>query len=53
MLENRDFYIKEKPNAQGKKIKIKEKTTLEDVMMNTFYKRVETLEKNGWFKITK
>ncbi len=51
LLESRDFYIKEKPNAQSKKIKIKEKTTLEDIMMNTFHKRVETLKKNGWFKI--
>ena len=50
-LENTEFYIKEKPNAQGKKIKIKEKTTLEIIMMETFYKRVKTLEKNAWFKI--
>ncbi len=53
MLEKRDFYIKEKPNAQYKKIKIKEKTTLEVIMMNAFHKRLDTLEKNGWFKITR
>ena len=49
-LENSSFYIKEKPNAQGKKIKIKEKTTLEDVMLKSFYIRCETLKKNGWFE---
>ena len=53
MLKNIDFYIKEKPNAQDKKIKVKEKTTLEAIMLDTFHKRVNTLEKNGWFKIIK
>lgn len=49
-LENTDFFVKEKPNVQGKKIKIKKKTTLEIVMMNAYQKRVEVLNKNGWFE---
>jgi len=49
-LENTDFFIKEKPNAQGEKIRIKEKTTLEAIMTNAFHKRVEMLNKNGWFE---
>lgn len=48
-LENIDFYIKEKPNAQNKKIKIKEKTTLKEVMQKNFKLRCETLKQNGWF----
>jgi len=50
-LENTDFYKKEKPNAQNKKIKIKEKTTLEDIMLNAYNTRIETLKKNGWLNI--
>ncbi|MBL0721475.1 MAG: HipA domain-containing protein [Sulfurovum sp.] len=49
-LENIDFFTKEKPNAQGKKIKIKEKTTLDTIMMDAFHKRVEMLNKNAWFE---
>jgi len=49
-LENINFYIKEKPNAQGKKIKIKEKTTLDVIMMDAYKKRIEVLNKNGWFE---
>ena len=49
-LENINFYIKEKPNAQGKKIKIKEKTTLDVVMMEAYQMRCEILRKNGWFE---
>ncbi len=49
-LENIDFYIKDKPNAQNKKIKIKSKTTLDNIMMKHFKKRCETLKKNGWFE---
>jgi len=48
-LENRDFFIKEKPNAQDKKVKIKTKSTLDEVMMRHFFDRCETLKLNGWF----
>lgn len=48
-LENVDFYVKEKANAQNKKIKIKEKTTLKEVMQKNFKLRCETLKQNGWF----
>lgn len=48
-LENTDFYIKEKANAQNKKIKIKGKSTLEEVMQRNFELRCETLKQNGWF----
>ncbi len=49
-LENIDFFIKDKPNAHNKKIKIKSKITLDTVMINHFKTRCETLEKNGWFE---
>lgn len=49
-LENTDFYIKDRPNAQGVKIKIKEKVHLSDVMQNAFIERVKTLETNLWFE---
>ena len=48
-LENIDFYLKEKVNAQDKKIKIKAKTTLDKVMMKHFDARCKTLKHNGWF----
>lgn len=48
-LENRDFFTKEKANAQDKKIKIKSKSTLDEVMMKHFHARCETLKQNGWF----
>ncbi len=49
-LENIDFFIKDKPNAQNKKIKIKSKTTLDAVMMEHFKHRCQVLKKNGWFE---
>ncbi len=49
-LENTNFFIKDKANAQNKKIKIRGKTTLEAVMLDAFHKRLKTLEKNGWFE---
>jgi len=49
-LDNIDFYIKETPNAQGRKIKIKEKTTLDVVMMDAYRERCEILRENGWFE---
>lgn len=49
-LSNTDFYIKEKANAQNKKIKIKQKSTLEEVMLKNFTQRCETLKQNGWFE---
>ncbi|QOG11546.1 hypothetical protein [Arcobacter sp. FWKO B] len=48
-LDNTDFFIKEKANAENKKIKIKVKTTLDQIMMEHYDKRCETLEKNGCF----
>ncbi len=51
MLENTDFYIKEKLNAEGKKVKIKQKTTLKDIMMKNYHDRINRLEQNGWFEI--
>jgi len=48
-LENIDFYLKKKANAQDKKIKIKAKSTLDEVMMKHFNTRCETLKQNGWF----
>ena len=49
-LEQTDFYIKEKPNAHNKKIKIRVKTTLQEAMLESFYQRCEDLKKNGWFE---
>jgi serine/threonine-protein kinase HipA len=49
-LENREFFIKEKPNAQDKKVKIKSQTTLDVVMMKHYENRCETLKQNGWFE---
>ena len=49
-LENTEFFIKEKPNAQDKKIKVKSQTTLDVVMMRHFESRCETLQTNGWFE---
>jgi len=48
-LENIDFFIKEKPNTQDKKIKIKSQSTLDEIMMKHFNDRCETLKKNSWF----
>lgn len=49
-LENTKFFIKEKPNAQDKKVKIKSQTTLALVMMKHYENRCETLKQNGWFE---
>lgn len=49
-LANTDFYIKEQPNNQYKKIKIKQKTTLQEVMLKHYNQRCETLRLNGWFE---
>jgi len=49
-LENREFFIKDKPNAQDKKIKIKSQTTLDVVMMKHYENRCEILKNNGWFE---
>ena len=49
-LENIEFFIKEKPNAQDKKVRIKSQSTLDVVMMKHFENRCETLKQNGWFE---
>ncbi len=49
-LEESFFYIKERPNAQDRKIKIKEKQPLQKVMMMAFEERIKVLEKNLWFE---
>ena len=49
-LENTKFFIKEKPNAHDKKVKIKSQSTLDEVMMKHFNDRYETLKANGWFE---
>lgn len=49
-LDNIEFFVKEKPNAQDKKVKIKSQSTLDFVMMKHFSNRCETLKQNGWFE---
>jgi len=49
-LEESYFYKKERPNAQDKKVRIKDKVLLQEVMLEAFYKRIEVLEKNLWFE---
>ena len=49
LIRAADFYIKEKANAQNKKIKIKEKTSLQNIMQKNYELRCETLKQNGWF----
>ena len=49
-LEESYFYEKERANAQGRKIKIKAKILLQEVLLKAFYKRIEVLEKNLWFE---
>lgn len=49
-LDNIEFFVKEKPNAQDKKVKIKSQSTLDVVMMKHFSNRCETLKQNGWFE---
>ena len=50
-LEESFFYVKERPNAQDRRVKIKGKLSLEEVMMRAFEERVEVLEGNGWFEM--
>jgi serine/threonine-protein kinase HipA len=49
-LEESNFYKKERPNAQDKKVKIKDKILLQEVMLDAFNRRIEELEKNLWFE---
>jgi serine/threonine-protein kinase HipA len=49
-LEESYFYKKERPNAQDKKVKIKDKILLQEVMLDAFNRRIEELEKNLWFE---
>jgi len=49
-LEESFFYIKERPNAQDRKVKIKDKLALQEVMRRAFEDRIEVLEKNFWFE---
>jgi len=49
-LEESFFYVKERPNAQDRRVKIKEKLPLREVMLKAFEERVEVLEENGWFE---
>ncbi len=49
-LEQIDFYTKERPNAQEKKIKIKGFKPLDKVMLDAYHNRVDTLEKNLWLE---
>ena len=49
-LDGLDFYKKDRANAEDKRVKIKSKTTLAEVMMEHFEQRCETLKRNGWFE---
>jgi len=49
-LDQIDFYIKERPNAQEREVKIKGCTPLNEVMLNAYHDRVDTLEKNLWIE---
>ena len=49
-LEESYFYKKERPNAQDRKVKIKESVLLQEVMLEAFHKRIEELDKNLWFE---
>jgi len=49
-LEESYFYKKERPNAQDKKVKIKDKVLLQEVMLDAFNKRIEVFDKNLWFE---
>ncbi len=49
-LDQIDFYTKERPNAQDRKIKIKGCKPLDEVMLDAYYNRVDTLEKNLWLE---
>ena len=49
-LDRLDFYKKDRVNAEDKRVKIKSKTTLAEVMMEHFEQRCETLKRNGWFE---
>lgn len=49
-LDQIDFHIKERPNAQEKQIKIKGCRPLSAVMLDAFHDRVDILEKNLWLE---
>ncbi len=49
-LEESYFYKKERPNAQDRRVKIKEKILLQEVMLEAFNERIEMLERNLWFE---
>ena len=49
-LDQINFYTKERPNAQERKVKIKGCSPLNEVMLNAFHSRVDTLEKNLWLE---
>ncbi len=49
-LEESYFYKKERPNAQDRRVKIKEKVLLQEVMLEAFNERIEMLERNLWFE---
>ena len=48
-LENTDFYLKSKPNANGKAQKVIGQTSLDRILFDNYAKRIQTLDKNGWF----
>jgi serine/threonine-protein kinase HipA len=50
-LEESYFYKKERTNAEHKRIKIKKKMLLQEVMLEAFYRRIEVLKRNLWFEI--
>ncbi len=49
-LEECYFYKKERPNAQDRRVKIKEKVLLQEVMLEAFHERIDMLERNLWFE---
>ncbi len=49
-LEPSYFYKKKRPNAQDKKVKIKEKYLLQEIMMKAYKKRLGELEDNLWYE---
>jgi len=51
-LEKSYFYKKERPNAEDKKVKIKDKVLLQEVMLDAFDRRIEVLVSNlAWLKV--
>ena len=49
-LDNTYFYPKDRANAERKKVEIKEKLPLQEVMMEAFERRIRVLDKNLWFE---